>query len=303
MKKWTAVVLLLVSVFVFCGCASIIDNETQTQPGTYNDTNSNQVNDEDIKHSIIRSSGTTLEERFATPEGYTRIPAQEGSLTEFLRGYSLKEDGSPVLKYNGRKKGNQKAHAAVFSLPIEEADLQQCADSVMRVFAEYYWSTGQQDKIAFHFTNGFLCEYSKWREGYRVVLDGNDVYWELSASYDDSYETFLKYLRIVFGYAGTLSMDTYETEEISLSEMTVGDVIIKGGSPGHVVMVVDVCEREDGKKAFLLAQGYMPAQEFHVIQNPAHSEDPWYYEEEISFPLETAEYTFEEESMIRRLTY
>ena len=59
----------------------------------------------------------------------------------------------------------------------------------------------------------------------------------------------------------------------------------------------------EGQKAFLLAQGYMPAQEFHIINNPLHENDPWYYAEEMSFPLETAEYTFAEESMIRRLNY
>lgn len=40
----------------------------------------------------------------------------------------------------------------------------------------------------------------------------------------------------------------------------VGDVFLKGGSPGHVVMVVDLCENEEGQKAFLPGQGYMPAQ-------------------------------------------
>lgn len=53
----------------------------------------------------------------------------------------------------------------------------------------------------------------------------------------------------------------------------------------------------------MLAQGYMPAQEFHVIKNPLHEGDPWYYEEEMCFPLSTAEYVFGDESMIQRLCY
>ena len=72
---------------------------------------------------------------------------------------------------------------------------------------------------------------------------------------------------------------------------------MQGGSPGHVVMIVDVCVNEEGKKAFLLAQGYMPAQEFHVLKNDLHEEDPWYYEEEITYPLSTPEYTFQEGSL------
>ncbi|MFA7637336.1 MAG: DUF4846 domain-containing protein [Monoglobales bacterium] len=255
------------------------------------------------KSNIIISSGTTLETRFSVPDGYGRIAAREGSIAEFLRGYKMREDGSPVLLYNGEKKGNQNSHAAVFALPIENADLQQCADSIMRIYAEYYWNKGEKDKIAFHFTDGFLCEYSKWREGYRVIVGEGTTRWEKSASVDDSYEDFVKYLRVVFSYAGTSSMETLETDTISPSDMTVGDVILKGGTPGHVVMVVDQCENTEGKKAYLLAQGYMPAQEFHVINNPKHNEDPWYYEDEILFPLRTVEYTFESKDMIKRLKY
>ena len=119
--------------------------------------------------------------------------------------------------------------------------------------------------------------------------------------YDDSYESFQKYLRVVFSYAGTLSMEA-ESEEIPLSDIACGDVFLKGGSPGHVVLVADVCENEEGQKAFLLAQGYMPAQEFHLLKNPRHDSDPWYYEQEVKYPLATPEYTFPEGSF-KRLSY
>lgn len=255
-----------------------------------------------VENEIINSSGETLQTRIKTPDGYKREESQDGTLTSFLRNYEMKDDLSTVLLYNGNEKGNQSTHIAVFKLPIEDENLQQCADSVMRVYAEYYWNLKQYDKIKFHLTDGFLCEYSKWIEGYRVSFDGGTK-WVKSATYDASYETFLKYLRMVFSYAGTSSMESYESEIISLSEMTVGDVILKGGSPGHVVMVVDECVNDEGKKAYLFAQGYMPAQEFHVIKNPLHSDDPWYYKEEITFPLKTAEYTFSDENMIKRLKY
>jgi len=71
------------------------------------------------------------------------------------------------------------------------------------------------------------------------------------------------------------------------------------GSPGHVVMVLDVCENAEGQRAFLLGQGYMPAQQFHVLKNPAHEEDPWYYTDEITYPFLTPEYTFDEGSFMR----
>jgi len=250
---------------------------------------------------LIDSEGMTLQTRILTPEGYSRVSAEAGSLTEFLREYPLKEDGSQVLLYDGREKGNQSVHQAVLALPIEAVDLQQRADSVMRIYAEYYYQIGQPEKIAFHFTSGFLAEYVRWRDGERIKVDGNQVQWVQSAVWDDSYESFVEYLKMVFCYAGTLSMET-ESEEIDCSQMRVGDVFLKGGSPGHVVMVIDICENEVGQRAFLLGQGYMPAQEFHVLKNPQHEEDCWYYEEEITYPFCTPEYTFQQGSC-RRLSY
>lgn len=250
---------------------------------------------------VIHDEGETLEERIRVPYGYERVEAEEGSLAEFLRSYPMKSAGAKVHLYDGTEKGNQRAHVAVFDLPIENYDLQQCADSVMRVYAEYFWSTGQHDRIQFHFTNGFLAEYAKWRDGSRITVNGNNVSWIKSKSKDDSYDCFVRYLRTIFCYAGTLSMEK-ESQPTTLFQLKVGDVFLYGGSPGHVVMVADVCENEQGKKAFLLAQGYMPAQEFHLLKNELHEEDPWYYEEEVTYPFSTPEYTFQEGSL-RSLDY
>ncbi len=250
---------------------------------------------------FINSEGSTLETRINTPKGYERVLAEPDSMTSFLRGFSLKEDGSKVLIYNGGKKKKQNKHVAVFNLSLSNEDLQQCADSVIRMYAEYFWKTEQYDRIAFHFVSGFLASYDKWREGYRIEVDGNDVSWVKSAEYDDSYETFQAYLRIVFMYASTLSLKE-ESVEVKLSDIQVGDVFLKAGSPGHVVMIIDICENEQGKKAFLLAQGNMPAQEFHILINPKHKGDPWYYEDEVTYPFKTAEYTFEQGSL-RHLNY
>lgn len=251
--------------------------------------------------NIINTSGNTLQTRINPPEGYKRTNAKKGSLTEFLRNYKMKKDGKPVLLYDKSQKSNQSAHAAIFKLPIENEDLQQCADSVMRVYAEYFWHTDQKDRIKFHFVDGFLAEYSKWRSGSRIQISGNNTYWVNSAQEDNSYQTFKKYMRMVFAYSGTLSMEA-ESKKINLKQLRIGDIFINGGSPGHVVMVVDLCKDKNGNKAFLLAQGYMPAQEFHVLKNPAHNDDPWYYEKEVTYPFNTPEYTFNKGSL-KRLKY
>lgn len=271
------------------GQAPTVDSQTAAE--------SDSKQSEEQRENWINASGDTLETRILPPEGFVRQSAKEDSLAAFLRSYPMKKDGSDVRLYNGKKKGRKNVHAAVFKLPLEKEDLQQCADSVMRVYAEYYWHTDQKDKIAFHFVDGFLAEYDKWQQGYRIEV-GDSSRWVKSASPDSSYECFQKYLRIVFSYASTLSQEK-ESKRISLKEIQPGDIFIKGGSPGHVVMVADICENAEGRKAFLLAQGYMPAQEFHVLKNPAHQENPWYYVDEVSYPFKTPEYTFEKGSLRR----
>ena len=120
-------------------------------------------------------------------------------------------------------------------------------------YAEYYWSIEEYDKIAFHLTNGFYMNYTKWREGYRIKVEGNDVKWVKTASYDDSYETFFSYLNMVYAYAGTLSLAA-ESTPITLDELLPGDILLEGGSPGHCVMVVDMAYNEEGSRCYLLAQ-------------------------------------------------
>ena len=211
----------------------------------------------------------------------------------------MKPDGSPVLLYDGRERGTED-HAAVFAMHLEPVDEQQCADSVMRIFAEYFRATGQEDRIKFHFVSGFLCDWNTWKQGYRVSVSGNDVSWVKKTGPDSSDECFERYLTMVFAYASTLSMGE-ESVPIALSELQIGDVFLRSGAPGHVTMVVDMCEK-DGKKAFLLAQGYMPAQEFHVLKNLRHPSDPWYYEDEVVYPFETPGQTFAE-GTLRRMEY
>lgn len=47
------------------------------------------------RDSLINPEGKTLEERFYTPEGYTRIPREMGSFQGYLRRYVMKPDQSP----------------------------------------------------------------------------------------------------------------------------------------------------------------------------------------------------------------
>ena len=56
-----------------------------------------------------------------------------------------------------------------------------------------------------------------------------------------------------------------------------GDVLIRGGFPGHAVIVMDVATNAAGNRIYLLAQSYMPAQDIHLLNNPSNKKiSPWY---------------------------
>lgn len=272
--------------------SSVVNNKTK-------DINkSSKKTKKDFKETnLLNASGNNIKTRFKTPEGYKRS-ASKNSFGGFLENYSLYKNGKKISLYNGKLSGTQDAHAAVLKMQLTDGDLQQCADSVIRLYAEYYYSQKKYDKIKFHLTNGFLAEFSKWAQGMRVKVDGNKTYWVKSEKADSSYKTFESYLRFVFTYAGTLSM-VQESKKISEKDIRPGDIFIYGGSPGHVEMVVDVCTNEAGDKAFLLGQGYMPAQQFHILKNPNDENDPWYYVSKLKYPFHTAGVTFQKGSLMR----
>lgn len=178
-------------------------------------------------------------------------------------------------------------------MDVGERDLQQCADAIIRLRAEYLRQAGRFEEIHFNFTSGHRADYVKWREGYRPVVSGNSVRWEKRDQRDERYAGFRGYLDKVFEYAGTQSLSRELSPVNDVREVAIGDVFIRGGFPGHAVIVVNVAESEGGRRRlFLLAQSYMPAQDIHVLRNPNDPDlSPW-YDVDFGQELLTPEYTF-----------
>lgn len=247
-------------------------------------------------------------DRIPVPDGYERIDAKSGNFGDWLRNLPLKKGRSPVYLYNGQKKVNQNAHFAVVDIDVGDQNLQQCADAVIRLRAEYFYSNASRDEnnrknysaIHFNFTSGDRADFTKWIDGYRPIVNGNKVRWVRSGKESASYHNFRKYLDTVFMYAGSYSLSKELHEVRDLSEMKIGDVFIEGGFPGHAVIVLDLAvNKKIGKKLFLLAQSYMPAQEIHILKNLTNSElDPW-YELDFRKMLYTPEWTFSKEDLKR----
>lgn len=205
-----------------------------------------------VATQILNPGSNQKVENIPAPLSYKRIPVADGSFAAWLRTVQLKNDNR-VFLYNGHLKANQSAQFAVLDIPIGKKDLQQCADAVMRLRAQFLFEKKRFNEISFSDNRGKKYQYSAF----------------LGRSFDN-------YLEKVFSYCGTISLEKQLKKARSFYDMQPGDVLIKGGSPGHAVIIMDMAIH-DGKKIYLLAQSYMPAQDIHILKNPQNEDlSPWY---------------------------
>ena len=241
-----------------------------------------------------------LDRRIPPPEGFERAPVEPGSFADWLRHLPLKPPGSPVLLHDGRKKPDQQAHAAVADIDTGSRDLQQCADAVIRLRAEYLWSVGKKGAIEFGFTSGDRAAFEKWAEGWRPVVTGARVRWERSARPDGSYRSFRRYLDTVFAYAGTISLARDLRPVKDPKDLAIGDVFVRPGSPGHAAIIADLAVRPaTGERVFLVVQGFSPAQDIHVLVNPADPARGAWYPADFGDELRLPQWTFRKDELRR----
>lgn len=226
------------------------------------------------KNSIF-SDSMTIKSRFPAPKGYKTRIAKKNSFAEYLQNLPLKSFDSQVKYYNGKVKPKSTVYISVVDMDIDPQNLEQCADAVMRLRAEYLYENKQYSKIHFNF-----------------LSDAKPRYYQSFVNGDYSYPKFRKYLRYIFSYANTASLKKELKPVKNISEMQIGDVFIQQGKPyGHAIIVVNMAENEKGEKLFMLAQSYMPAQQTQILQNPTNeSISPWYELKEGK--LYTPEWTF-----------
>lgn len=273
MKK----ILLVLLISISLTACNNIDDENLVEVDKNKPKNESTPIEGVVKEEIIiNKEEMTIKDRYSTPIGFERIEVESNSFGEFLRNQKLKPYGEKVLYFDGREKNKSNVYDSVFDVDIGNRDLHQCADAIMLLRAEYLYSIGAFDDIQFNFVSGFKAEYKKWKEGYRIKVDENNVTYYKATEPSNTYESFRKYMDMVFAYSGTLSLDK-ELKSVDIEDMEIGNVFIVGGSPGHAIIVVDMAINESGEKVFMLAQSYMPAQQTQLLINPNdESISPWY---------------------------
>jgi hypothetical protein len=249
--------------------------------------------------SYVNKEGTTVKQRILLPSNYKRTTYSSTSFSNYIQNYNLKPFGTQVINYDGNPYLYQEGHVGILELPVPSNGLQQCADALIRMRAEYLWETNQKEKIGFNFTSGHYCSWTKYAEGYRPKIKGSKVAYYKTAAANTSKENFYKYLNLIFMYSGTQSLYSELPKINNISKVEVGDMLIYPGSPGHVIMVVDKATNDKGENLFIFAQGNTPAQSVHIIKNPSDlSLSPW-FQVEIGAYMEIPTYYFNEAKFIR----
>lgn len=189
---------------------------------------------------------------YPPPQGAT-VYATEGFGT-WLQALELEPPSVPVRTHDGRVVPGD---FHVVKLPLVSGDLQQCADTAIRLRAE--WMREQGREVSFHATSGDPMPWSRYRDGERAYEEHNRLAWRAASP-----QSWDQYLSAVFMWAGTRSL-AYDTTPDDFP--SAGDVMVLPGSPGHAVIILAVAHAS-GAYYLLAGQGYMPAQSFHIVRGP-----------------------------------
>ncbi len=281
MTAWTASRLCLV---LACCCVSACRSSNAGQGNAPSATSSPRLSAPAIGSSTPAPSASPpalsypwkptatdrLALRFSAPPGFARVQVPKDSFASFLRDLPLLPDSALVVDYLQRPLYNDGRHpniAAVIDIDVGTQDLQQCADAILRLHAE--WRYGSHPRsVQYRLASGVALSYAQYLEGQRLVTSGNRQSLKLAASpVPESHAVFRSYLDTIFAWANTASIER-DGSPVPIAQLQAGDYFVMRGNPvGHAVIVLDVARNSNSSTlAVLLGQSYMPAQSVHVLK-------------------------------------
>ena len=205
---------------------------------------------------------------------FERVESFPGSFQQWLRELPLKPKGSDVLNYRGGvfKSGEDTAVAFVTDINIKNRRLEQCMDILIRFYSDFLQSENQMNTLILPLPGGYWIKWTDWKKGYRPIFKGIDVTLKKTSFPDSSYKNYQSYLNTVYSESHTQQF-YHAYKKINRSDIMIGDMIIRKGTKGHAVMVVDLAKNDKGEMIALIGNGDTPACQFFLLNHKRNS--PW----------------------------
>jgi hypothetical protein len=205
---------------------------------------------------------------------YKRILATDNSFAGWLRDLPLMKTGSDVLNHRDGifKAGTDTAVAFVVDLDIKGRRHEQCMDILVRIYAEYLWRENQVESLNLPLPGGYWLTWEDWSNGFRPVFRGIDVDMKKSSRSDTTHQAYQSYLNTI--YCESHTQQFYHAYlPVDKKKVQIGDILIRKGTNGHAVMIVDLARNERGELIALIGNGDTPACQFFLLNHKKNS--PW----------------------------
>src|SRR5262249_14480099 len=169
----------------------------------------------------------TIADAFPPPHGFIRLPATPGSFADWLRHLPLESEHATLALYDGRPVVDHGEAAAVVDIDVGTADLQQCADAVMRLRAEYLYAHRLPGLIGFDLFDGQRYRFLTYAEGTTPIVAGATVAWQSGRPQDTTHASLRRWLDIVYGFASTRSLARELRPAGRFADAALGDVLLR----------------------------------------------------------------------------
>ncbi len=254
------------------------------------------------QNTNINTGGTTVHSRVNPPEGFIRTPLPSFSYQAYLQSLAIKNADAKVMRFDGNEKKFE-CYSAVLDVELLDKDLMHGEHYIQLLRANYLFNHSKYDMISFHYDDNRSLSYAQWADGYRYVWQDSLYVLDSIAIPNSSEVSFIKYMNEIYENSTAIGL-SHDTELLEVSKLSIGDVLVQPEDldhKGHAVLVLDmVVNPETGEKLYLFAQGYMPAQNMHILHNPYEPEiSPWFRVQEDALYVATPQWTFRKKHVRR----
>jgi hypothetical protein len=200
--------------------------------------------------------------------GFRGFPAELGSFAEWLRLLPLAAPATPVRNHRGDivVPGDDEHLAAVVAIDVGTEDVQQSADVILRLHAEWRWF--RSDFRMLYLSDNELELPLQPRQNGEHLVDAADQSRESPDAAPQSkreYADFRRYLDRVFARSDAPAL-LAESVALPPQDLEPGAFFLNDRHPAEVLVVLDVATSPTGQRRMLLAQALNPAQDLAVIR-------------------------------------